>query len=420
MIRFRASETLKIGIVATILLISVSLFSFKLFNDDAYDLLKAGAFFILLVIVAFNTHIFLRSGLHFKPIVLLFLFLPLLSVIGAYVFHDQPVTLSLLLFRYHLFWLFYFALHILDVPKEKVLKLMLFAGCAWAFFTVVQQFTYPIVFFYTKGEGNASLHRANVLRFGIAGQHYGAFVLMYFFYKYLTTKKIYTFAYILLALLGFYYYGFRQLAAASLGCMVLAVWFQKGIAKWGYLILFTLLGFLVIVIFKPTMITHWIELTNEQVNNEDYVRYIAIRFYTFDYWPPHWSAKFFGNGQQHMMSPYGEEMEYITKSLGLWRSDIGIFGTYNLYGALYILNILWVSIKGLTLRFTSHANKYLKLPFWYVTVLLPLNVAYTHGAGMCFFCLLYYLVDKSLNEKEAKESLVERILPRKRIAHVSY
>ena len=393
------SENVKLGFVAIVTLTAMNFWSFQMISDDQADILIFGVSLILAAVIFYNSGIFLKKGLHFKVHVLLFLFLPLLSVIGANLFHDQPMKLTLLLLRINLLWLFYFVLHILDLPAEKIIKLLIFIGGVWAFLTIVQQFTYPQVYFYTRGEGNAGLRRGGLIRLMPIGQHYGVFMLLFFFYQYLTKKKLNAWLYICLGLGGLYYYGTRQVAASAVICMLCGVMLLKGVSKWAYLFMFFIMAVLVVVVFQPSMITTYVELTTTQLDNDDYVRFRAAEFYLNDYWP-HWAAKLLGNGRPHLSSSYGMEMRYITSTYGYWTSDIGIIGTFSTYGIFYVLNILWLNIKGLTLWFPFDKDKYLRLLFVYSTILLPLNIGYNHGSGICFFCLTFYLVDKALAEKK--------------------
>lgn len=415
MFRLKFSEDVKFRIVAGMTLLSNGFWAFQLIPDGLGKMFGFTVLGAIILFVLWNTRVFLKPGLKFKTNVLLFFCLPVLGIFGAYIYHDQDFSLSLLLFRDNFVWFFYFLLHIFNLPKERIVKFMVFVGCVWAFLTVVQQFTYPHAYFYTRGEGNASLHRAGVLRFGVPGQQYGAFALLWSFYYYLTTKNRQLLWIVGLTLIGFYYYGSRQLLVSVMGCMGIALFMMKGIGKWGYLFLGLVLGVLVVTVLKPTMLEHMIEMTSEQVNNDDYIRFLAGRFFLFEYWPPGLLPKLLGNGEAHDLSPYGVEMNYIKSVLSYFRADVGIIGVYNTYGLVYILNIVLVSLKGLFLKIPSDKDKYVKLLIYYATVLLPINVSYHHGGGMIFFSFVFYLADKAFEKKEEKEIVSQQPLSEKQL-----
>jgi len=405
--RLRLSENLKLAIIGGITLICINLWSFQIISEDIFNILEVLAMAALIVIVCFTTKVFLYKGLAFKKFVLLFFFLPLLSVVGANIYHDQPLSLSFLLLRSNLVWLLYFVLHIYNVSPQRLLKFVLFVGIVWAFLTTAQQFTYPVAYFYTRGEDSASLFRGDIVRYGIAGQQFGVFALLYFTYRYLTTKNIYTLPFAGLALLGLYYTGGRQTLAASFACIIVAVLLLEGISKWTYLIMFSILGVLVILVLQPAMIMNMISLTDEQVNNKDYIRFHSANFYLNEYWP-HWGAKLLGNGRPHELCNYGVEMNYIQKVLHFFRSDVGIIGVYNTYGLFYVLTIFAVNIKGMFMRLRDREDKYLKPIFFYTFFTLLLNVSYAGTGNIPFFCLLYYIADKALEKEETKETYQEK------------
>src|SRR5690606_22387017 len=130
-------------LVWIVVLVSLNFWSFSIISDNIYKQLEALICALLLVIVLFNLNIFKQKGHFFKINVLLFLLLPLLSIYGAHIYHDQPVQLSLILYRLNIFWLFYFVLHHFNIDKEKIIRIIIIVGVIWCFLTIVQQFTYP-------------------------------------------------------------------------------------------------------------------------------------------------------------------------------------------------------------------------------------------------------------------------------------
>jgi hypothetical protein len=404
MVLSRVSEQLKFVFIALTALISINLWSFQVIDEKIYNALEALAIFCIFLIVAYNSFI-LKRKLIFKSNVLFFMLLPAVSAFAAYTFHDQPLSLSFLMLRVNLFWLFYFVLHIFNISAEKIIKLMIAIGAVWIFVTIVQQLTYPVYFFYTRSESDTySIYRSGVYRFMILGQQYGMFLLAFFFYKYLLTKKLNYLLFAGLGLIGFYYYGTRQFAASALACMALAMFLVKGSAKLNAVIAISI-GGVVLLLFKDYLFAQYIEMTNEQLQYGDNVRQLAADFFLNEYWP-HWAAKIFGNGPAHFDSDYGYEMELIRDTFHFFRVDVGIIGAYNEFGILYAINIIWVNLKGLQNKYYTYNNRYLKLLFVNALILLILSEYYSKALGIPFYCLIFYLADKSFDEKnEAKNSL---------------
>ena len=399
MIRFKASDNVKLVIVAAVMLTSLSLWSCKLISEGTFRMLEAVISLILIVVVLFNSGVFVRKGLHFKVGVLLFLFLPITSVIGAYLFHHQPIAKTLLLERVNIFWLFYFLLHVFNLPIEKLKKVVFFIGGVWAFLTIVQQVTYPNAYFYSRGEDI----RAGVIRLMVSGLLFGVFLLFYQFNDYLLTKDRKYLPYVFFIVIALYFHGTRQSLGAALLCMLIAVMKSKGASKWSYLFLVFVVGAILVVVVQPTFITNYVEMTSTQMSDEDYIRFQSAKFFFNDYWP-HWAAKLIGNGKPHLDTDYGLEMEYLARGLGLFRQDIGIIGAYNTFGLFYIINTVFVTVKGLFLKIQAEKDKALKYLLLFPAILLPLSFPFSSDAGMTYFSLLFYLMDKAM-EKNGDEKL---------------
>jgi hypothetical protein len=384
---------IKLGFVIAVTLISLNFWSFKLIDEKFYTIAELILIISLISIVVYNLSVFKKPYLNFKLNVLLFLFLPFLGVVGAKLYHDQDLSLSLLTTRIILFWLFYFVLHIFNIPQEKIIKLIIFVGCTWIFLTVIQQFTYPDYYFYTKSD-EKKLYRAGVYRYMVSGMQYGIFVLFYFFYKYFNSKKIYTLIYVTLAIIGLYYYGTRQVGVAALASLFVAILLVKGVVKWKYLLFFSI-SLLFIVNTLSFLFDTYVQMTTSQLDDEEYIRILSANFYLNDYWP-HWTAKLLGNGPPHHQSDYGQEIQMLQSYLGFYRADIGIIGDFNAMGIFFVFNILWLNFKGIFLKIKNHNEKYLKIFFFYFTSLLLLSTTYASVSVIPFYCLVFYLVDKSL------------------------
>lgn len=402
MITLRYTDKIKFWIIVGITLSCINLWSFQLLSEGFYKSLEAVCTLLLVLTVLFNTSVLTDKRFKFRKITLLFVLLPFLSMIGSNVFHDQSLSFSFLTVRYSFFWLLYFVLHIYNVPSEKIIKLLIIIGCVWAFLTIIQQFTYPHYYFYTRADGDRkSIYRAGVYRYMVTGVQYGVFVLLYGFYIYLTKKQAINLLFVLFMLVGLYFFGTRQNLVAAGGCMLICVLYLQGLARWKYLLLFAV-GFAILILFSSLLFGELMEMTSRQLDDEDYIRFMSADFFLYDYWP-HWSAKFIGNGRSHAMSDYGVEMEMV-KEMGYYRSDIGIIGTYNEYGIFYVFNIIVLFFTGVFFKMKSRKFLYLKLYFFYFALLLMLSIEFTYASSIPFYCFLFYLLDKTCLEEDSIET----------------
>lgn len=386
------NKHLSFGFVAIVAIAGIDIWSFRSIDTFTYNAIEAFVLLGLCLVVFTKSGIFFKRGLYFKNYALLFMLVPLFSVFGAALYHNQSIEQSLYVNRYSLYWLLYFALHIFNVQREKIIKLLIFIGAVWAFITIAQQFTYPRYYFYSRNDEKKSIYRAGVYRYMIAGKQYGLFLLLYFYYKYLNKERLLYLALTAFSLLGFYYYGTRQTALAAAASMCFAVLLLKGMSKWKNLILIT--GMILLALgLKEMLFGEYIEMTSSQLQYNDDIRILAGRFYLFDYWPSAW-AKILGNGKPHPDSNYGSEMLLINTGLRFFRSDVGIIGAYNQFGIFYILTIIFFNIKGLTFSIRNTEEKYLKLFFLNSCILLLINESYSSPSVIPFYCMVLYIIDK--------------------------
>ena len=406
-------EKWKVAFVAITAITSIDVWSCKLIPDIFVRSLEAFLFVCLIVITLFNSSV-LQKKLQYKKNVWLFIAIPLLSIFGAQIFHEQAFGLSLLMLRILVYWLLYFVLHIFDLSVERVIQVVLFVGFMWGFITLVQQFTYPIYFFFNRQDsetGTYQIYRAGVYRFMIYGFSYGVFLLLYAYYQYINKGK---FLYLFLTLAGvvfIYVYGLRQLIVVSGICMFLTLFLTKGKPQ-RTAFAFAAVAVAFISLTAEYFINQYVELTKGQFEYED-AREISSRFFLLEYWP-HWVAVIIGNGPPHELSAYGKEM-IAYNQLHLYRVDVGIIGAFNAFGILHVLNILWVNLKSLRARLYTRENKYLLLMILFITISLLLGEQYASKVGIPFYCFIFYLIDKTnpansqtFREKELKPNTIRQ------------
>lgn len=391
----------KFLIVVFVMLTSIRLWSFHLIPNVVF----VGCEYISIVILVINhlihNKVFDYSKLNFKTQVGGLIVIPFVSGIGAWAFHNQSFIDSLIITRYSLFWLLYFVLHYFDINPKSIIKLMLFTGCVWAALTVVQQFTYPIYYFFTRSDSyqdNISIYRAGVYRYMLYRHHYGIFLGLFFFHRFLLTKVLKNLIPVLVSIVGFYYFGTRQFAFGFLFCLVALSLMQKGGAR-ALAVTFIVVFCFILYEYQDVLFGDYIEMTSSQISDDDDIRVVAMTYYLLDYWPSA-LAYLIGNGVPHYKSMYGKEIQSIEQGLGLFRSDIGIFGSFNIYGIFYVINVFWLNLKGLKSQFYNKGTVYLKLVFINSLLLIFITDYYSHISAIPFFCFVLYLVDKSYESKK--------------------
>lgn len=397
-------ELAKFGFVALTALVSIKLWSFDKVSEGKLNLLEIAILFAMLGIVLYGYNKIRKNKLLFRYNVHLFLWIPFLSAYGALLYHHQSLGLSLLVLRTNFYWLLYFVLHIFDIPRKKIINLMIFIGAVWIFLTIIQQFTYPHYYFYSRDDSDQSVYRAGVYRFMVVGHQYGDFVLFYFFYNFLITRNIKHLAFAFFGMLGLYFYGTRQFALSAVVCMGVSAFLVSGMHRI-YMITFLCIAAAVIFQYRDQLFGQYVELTADQLKYGDDIRMVSANFFLTEYWPGKF-ARLIGNGAAYATSRYGKEIVNINLYLHFYRSDVGIIGAYNQFGLLYVLNILWVNLKGLTGRYFNYESSYLRLFFLNALLLIVLSEYYSNPTVIPFYCFVLYLSDKAFEEKKSAEHAI--------------
>lgn len=389
-------DNLKYFVVCSITLLSIRFWSFQAIPDSVYDIID-----VLTIISLTAIYIFEKIKQHktnhliFGKSIFFFIFLPFVSAIAAYAYHDQSYLSSILALRMNLLWLFYFLLHFYNPSVKRIITLILVIGCVWAVLTIVQQFTYPYYIFYTRSDNEkGSFLRAGIYRFMLYRHHYGLFIVLYFFYQYLAHEKTSSLWYVALGLVGFYFFGTRQFLAVTLILMgLMPLFLKKGKRSIALFSVFLVVG--LVIIFANTLFDKILTLTLDDFQ-EDNIRLMSIDLYLNKYWPDDYFSRVIGNGTNYFANTkYGKEITNFEQELGLYRADIGVIGTYNEFGMIYIVNILVFNFVGIKDKYYTKDTKFLKLFFICSLLLLPLSVYYSNPSAIPFFCLICYLVDKS-------------------------
>lgn len=402
---------MKFQLFITLLLITLytKFLSFLAFNTLLWDRVSRITSAIILIFL------FLNSGFKNKyplsKMVKGFIIIPFISIIPAYVLHNQSFSDSFVTTFLYVTYVFFFLLTYFDIDDKKLIKFCLFLGIMYCIIVIVQQFTYPKFWFGNNDESERNISTRNgMLRFGIWGSE---FVILLFFYCYekcLTNKKIlYPIIGFLLALVGIYLMSTRQILAASIFCCLLGLLFTKKI-KFSYFILIAVIGYF-INSYYDVLFSDYIEKTN----TEDWsleARLLSYKFYGIEYNKDSLLAFLLGNGMNRLSTSYGQEIyrmeNLFGESMGLYRADIGYVGIYSWFGIFYILAITYFFYY--TWKKRKYIDLYLKLYIWYM---LTTGIMLHHFGYKMYTivisCIIFYLIEKSIQRN--KQLHIKQIKP---------
>lgn len=375
--------------------------SFIAFDKILWDRLSRVSALIILIYLIVHAGFKTHYGKLPKMITTLIV-LPFISIIPAYIIHNQSFSDSLVTTSIHLIYVFFFLLVYWNIDERKLLKFCLTIGIIYCIIEIVQQFTYPQFWFGNNDESEKDISiRNGMLRFGVWGSEFAVLLFMYSYEKCLTSKrKLYPIIAFTLALIGIYLISTRQILVASIICCLLGLLFLKKIKLSYFLILF-IIGYC-IYSYSDVLFGDYIEKTN----SEDWsleARLLAYEFYGIEYNKGNLLAMLLGNGMNRLGTSYGTEIykmeNLFSEGVGLYRVDIGYVGMYSWFGIFYVLTVLYFFYYVWKER--KYIDLYLKLYAWYMFM----TGIMLHHFGckihiICMSCIICYLIEKSIRRNK--------------------
>jgi hypothetical protein len=331
-----------------------------------------------------------------SPLFLIFLGV-LLSMITAYAFHSQSFVISFWAQRFMYFYLFYFVLHIIQVPVQKLEKILFYAGVIYALLFIVQYLAFPKVLFTVR----QGVERGTVRIFipGMAFMHlayFMGFTRLIFFnsFKYIPYLLLFMGIYILT--------GTRSTIAAPTIITILILIFSNKIRSKGVILLLILLLLGAAYYMFQDIIENLITLSVEQKETaEENIRVRATRFFLTDFFPNNF-AYITGNGEGHQASPFGKEIFSYKILYGYYQSDIGLIGEYVKFGVFFLAGAFMILYKGIFQPVDIH-HKYVRYFFLLLLVSMPLSANFTSPDSIVVICIMAYILDYLKNNKKEKE-----------------
>lgn len=329
--------------------------------------------------------------------VLMFMFLPFVSILGSTLYHGQSISESLRVTLFSLTYLFFFVLYILKVDFHIILKIALFCGIIWTCMEVVQQFTYPHIWFATRYETldhNIEI-RNGIYRFNIEGREFGLLLLFYSFQQYLEkSKKIYLLG-IVVGLIGIYMLVTRQIIVAAIASLVYGMFAMKKLKISSFISIIVIA--LIVYINADKLFGTFVEMT-EGVD-DSYIRFIAYKFYGLEYNNGSLFPFLVGNGLPGN-SIYGNESSRLA-DLGLYQADIGIVGMYSWYGIIYVITVVAFFVYIIKMR--RRVDFYLQM---YIVFMLLTSIMLHHfgynSHHIMTLCVVLYLISESINHNKCQ------------------
>ena len=334
----------------------------------------------------------------------LFAFIPFISVLGANLYHNQPVILTFFTTFKNLGYYLFFLLCAIRMKEREVIKVIFIYAYIWTFMEVVQQFTYPTYWFATRFDDEISAIeiRNGIYRFAIIGHQLCLIMMFYCFGKAAIENHTKYYLGLFVGIVGIYLTTTRQVIGVSFFAMAIVFLFAKKYKYTNMLAVFLIV--FVLSLNYSTLFGFFVDKTMEI--DEDYIRFITYRFYGLQYNDGDLLRSILGNGAFDSSTEYGREI-LSHREEGLYLSDIGYVGTYATYGFVYVILIVVFYIYAF--RNYKYLNYYLKMYLIYILLTGVMHWSFGKDpSSVGISAIAFYLLHLSIVQNKYLEEASRR------------
>ena len=377
-------------ILSFIILASLRFYDIILIPDKFNKILEMGAIALMLginvIYSVYSNPSRIKKGFSIE--IWIMLIAVVISMFGAYYFHKQSFGITFITQRSVYFFLIYFTLFHLRPSSHYVEKIILSLGVVYCLLYILQFFAYPYKFI----NSNVFMDRGTI-RIFMPGSGYMFITYFIGLAKYFSTKKVKYLFISFLAMIIVVLLGTRQLLASVVLLSFLYILFSKRIkSKLAIFFLIAACSVPVFFLFQDIFLAMLKVTTNQQNNISGNIRVRAATFFLFEFFPNKLSY-IIGNGAPSTNSPYGLKIQYFSKALGFYQSDIGIIGEYTKYGILFATAELIILGR---IIFMKLSENIVYIKYYMLSALLTIFVGagtFGNSPQIVTACLLFYMID---------------------------
>ena len=390
-------------VVFFVFLASATFFRLTYLPKNLMLALSFGAI-VLMAVTLIITMIYDR-GQQFKkqfgvPVGLIFLAL-ILAVYGAKWGHDQSFLLSAWAQYYMYFYLFYLFLHAIRMRPEELEKLIIIMAVLYVGLFAIQYVMYPRMIFGARAQ-----EARGTIRIFLPGGSFAGLMYFYFLQSIFDRNKLIYIVFCIAFLTIPFLQGTRSSIVTILFGTVMYVLVSKRVKSKVLVTMLMLAGVVLVYFIFQDIITNLIEVSQKQSAQEgDDVRVAATKFYLNDFYTSNLNY-LIGNGESHMMSPYGMQVWYYKSNYGFYQNDLGIVGEYTKFGVLYVITVFLMLRKLFVIKIEP---KYAYIKYWAVLLIINelLGGSFSRPAAIIVICSVFYIYDVSSFELKHPEDEVE-------------
>lgn len=296
------------------------------------------------------------------------------------------------------FYFFYFALHFIRISDVDLEKIIVYLAITYVVFYLLQFVAYPTVIFDVR-----TAEERGTVRIFLQGLSY--LVLAYF---YILNKLFERFTPGRLALLFLFFsifilMGTRQIILTMFMLTVLNVLFSKKVKSKVMIMFLVIVSAIPVVFIFQDIFLSILSVTQEQSEGfEDDIRIRAATFFLYELFPNKISY-ITGNGAPSLNSPYGQLIQMYMDVFRFYQSDVGIVGDYSKFGAFFVIAVLAILIRVLSMKISSEFS-YLK--YYYFSIVLTMFTGggtFGEGSSIVLICITLYILDIDKHNRKLLE-----------------
>lgn len=268
-----------------------------------------------------------------------------MGMVSSYILYNQTFYES---FKATLPWIFCLSLYFLcikwKVPENFILKFLIVFSVIFTIAEMIQQWTYPTMLFNGRlaSEYTGDVEqRMGLWRCYIFGIDYCILACLFCF-QHVMQKSKYYLPLLIFTFLGIVFFVARKNIFAVLSCFVVGYIFNLKKSSTQSKILIAVL-FIVTLMTLPSYMSDLFKQTNNEIDNEDFIRYLAADYFInkFNDSPLY---IMFGSGLAGN-SKLGEIILYIKENFHYYKADCGFIGYYSDFGLLGIGAMLFTIVR---------------------------------------------------------------------------
>lgn len=334
-------------ILVFLMLMATSFMSFKPYVDDPRSPIVMQVTGIVLLAYCFNTifgHRF--KGNVFKTGSVWVLFSFFTGMLSSYILYNQDFYQSL---KATSPWIFCACLYFLcikwRIQEEFIIHFLIIFSIVFTAVEMLQQLTYPLMLFNGRAANDITgdvEQRMGLWRFYIFGVDYCILACLFCFQKVMQKSQKHIWL-LIITFLGVVFFVARKNIFAVISCFIIgAILGPKNSSTFSKI----LIMMFVITIFAilPTYMADLMEQTSNEIDNEDFIRYVAADYFIHEFNDSPLYVMF-GSGLAGNDSALAKQIESLRENFHFFKSDCGFIGYYSDFGLFGIGAMLYLIIR---------------------------------------------------------------------------